>query len=78
MSLPYFTSCPPDSGQSSSPSCHMLRWGEVSCLSVHLSDMTGNVLHFCIVRDSYRGFSWKESNQNADIMLVSVIHSTFP
>lgn len=68
----------PDSSCSSSPSCHMLWWCEVSCLSVHLSDMTGNVLHFS-PRQGFPqiGLSSRESEQNADLMLTSVFFSAF-
>lgn len=45
----------------------MLWWREVSCLSVHLSDTTGNELRFLR----------RQGLTNADLMLVSVLLSAF-
>ncbi len=55
----------------------MLWWREVSCLSVHLSDTTGSVLGFLRRQGFPIGFSGMESNQNADLMLVSVFLAAF-
>ncbi len=65
-----------DSGCSSKPSCHMLRSGEVSGLSVHLSDSErAAFLH-------YQGFPpisfcRMKSGLNADLLLVSEFFSAF-